>query len=261
MNYGLYLSASGVLTNSYRQDVYANNLANVETAGFKPYIPTISQRPPESIEDPQQFGLSQKLLDRLGGGVLTGPERLNFMTGPLRHTGRELDAALTRPDQFFAVQHTDPQTGRTSLRLTRDGRFSRNEDGNLVTQTGQRVLDRENQPITIPDGVLPSINGSGEIIDQDGNVVAGIQVTRVYGPEDKLRAYGQNLFGFKRGDDRELIDNPVIEAGFTEDSSVNPIHTLMKLIAATKSTTGNAQMIKYQDQLMDRAINTLGRVA
>ena len=73
MNYGLYLSASGVLTNLYRQDVFSNNLANVETVGFKQDLPSIRQRAPESIE--QQFGsdVSKRLLDKLGGGRL--PDR------------------------------------------------------------------------------------------------------------------------------------------------------------------------------------------
>ena len=78
MNYGLYLSASGVLTNLYRQDVFANNLANSETVGFKPDSPTVRQREPEAIEDNLGLGASQRLLDKLGGGVLAGPQSIRF---------------------------------------------------------------------------------------------------------------------------------------------------------------------------------------
>ena len=72
MNYGMYLSASGVLTNTYRQDVYANNLANAQTVGFKVDVPSIKQRDPESIEDDLGYSVSKDMLDRLGGGVLAG---------------------------------------------------------------------------------------------------------------------------------------------------------------------------------------------
>ena len=88
MNYGLYLSAAGVLTNSYRQDVFANNLANVNTVGFKPDLPVLRTRPPEAIEDPAPFGTSNDLLERLGGGVLAGPQRTSFAPGPVEQTHR-----------------------------------------------------------------------------------------------------------------------------------------------------------------------------
>ena len=260
MNYGLYLSASGVLTNMYRQDVFANNLANMETPGFKPYIPTIRQRSPESVEDPGAYGLSRNLLDRLGGGVLTGPEKLNFTAGPLRQTGREMDAALTEPDQFFAVQHTDAVSGQVSVRLTRDGSFGRNEQGQLITQTGHLLLDQQDQPITIARQVIPRISTTGEVIDQDGNVVGNLQIARVQSPEQNLRAQGQNLFSFEQGDARQPVETPLLEPGFVEGSAVNAIHTLMSLVSSTKAAAGNASMIQYQDGLMDQAVNTLGRV-
>ena len=69
MNYGLYLSASGVLSNTYRQDVFANNLANVETPGFKPDMPSIRQRDPEAIEDSLGIG-EVEVLDRFAGGTV-----------------------------------------------------------------------------------------------------------------------------------------------------------------------------------------------
>ena len=97
MNYGLYLSASGVLTNTYRQDVFANNLANVETPGFKPDLPSIRQRDPEAIEDNLGFQGSNELLDRLGGGVLAGQQRINFNQGTLRPTGNRSTPRPARP--------------------------------------------------------------------------------------------------------------------------------------------------------------------
>jgi len=69
MIYGLYLSASGVIANSHRQDVIANNLANIETNGFKRALSLLQQRDPESQESGQARG-SDPILDGIGGGCL-----------------------------------------------------------------------------------------------------------------------------------------------------------------------------------------------
>ena len=260
MNYGLYVSASGVLTNLYRQDVFANNLANVETAAFKPSSPSIRQRDPESIEDPVGLGVSQRLLDRLGGGVLAGPQQVSFTPGALERTGNPFDVALDDERSFFAVQYNDPATGEAGFRLTRDGRFTRNGEGELVTQAGFKVMDAEGDPIVIPAGSQARIEATGRIVSQDGAVLGQLQVAQV---EDTSRLFkqGQGLFNFKGGDPRQVVENPVVHPGHVEASGVDPIKTLMNVTSASKAASGNADMIRYFDRLMDQAVNTFGRIA
>ena len=258
MNYGLYLSASGVLTNLHRQDVFANNLANVKTAGFKPDLPAIKQRDPEVVEDQLGYDVSQRLLDRLGGGALVGPAQIDFKPGSMSTTGRPLDLALTQKNQFFVVQATDPNTGQVQIALTRTGQFTRNHAGELVNANGNRVLDVNDNPIVLPEGDV-RIDPAGRVL-QDGELAAQLQVAQV---DDlaQLQKRGQNLFSFRGQDPRQLADNPAIEVGVLENSGVDPITSLMQLIAATKAATSNAEMIRYHDTLMDRAVNTLGRIA
>ena len=261
MNYGLYLSASGVLTNLYRQDVFSNNLANVETVGFKQDLPSIRQRDPESVEE--QFGsdVSKRLLDKLGGGVLAGQQRIGFNPGPTRNTGGPLDVALDAPDTFFAIGVDDAQTGQSAVRLTRDGRFSRDDEGYLVTVTGgHSVLDTNDLPIRVNDDSPVTIDKAGRILQQGGKV-AQLQVTSVT-DTNRLVKEGQNLFRFDGQEDlRKPADLATVQPGFVEASGVDPIKALMQLIAATKSVTANGNMIRYHDLLMDRAVNVLGRVA
>jgi len=259
MMYGLYLSASGVLTNLYRQDVFANNLANVQTIGFKPDVPALTQRQIEHLEDDLGMKFADPLMDRLGGGVFAGPQHVDFAQGSLQPTGRPLDAALTEPGRFFAVRHTDPHTGDTSVRLTRNGNFSRNEAGELVTQAGQPVLDRADNPITIPADAEVALTRGGDVL-ADGEVVAQVQVAHVADPA-QLRKAGQNLFAFTGRDPRTIVQEPDIRTGVVEASGADPVKTLMKMIDATKAATGNANVLRYFDTLMDRAVNTLGRVA
>ncbi|MFP4143731.1 MAG: flagellar hook-basal body protein [Phycisphaeraceae bacterium] len=258
MNYGLYLSASGVLTNLYRQDVFANNLSNSQTAGFKPHVPAIRQREPEAVEDQLGPEVSQQLLEKLGGGVLAGPQWTSFAPSPVEVTGQPMDVAIREPNQFFAVAEGG-QNGSEGVQLTRDGRFSLSSDGELVTAAGYRVLDVRDQPIRLPAGAEVRIQADGRVL-ANGAEVARVQVARVAQPRHLEKLAG-GRFRMPDPDQRQMIDQPRLEIGAVETSGVDPIRTLLQLTAATKAATGNAKMIQYHDSLMDRAVNSLGRVA
>lgn len=260
MNYGLYLSASGVQASLYRQDVFAHNLANVETPAFKPDIPGVQQRAPESIEDGFGGALRHNLLDRLGGGVFAGPQRISFDAGPARQTGSPLDLMLGGEDTFFAVEREGGPAGEQAIHLTRDGRFQLDQEGFLVTTAGQHyVLDANDQRIQLDEGGPVSIASDGSVLEGD-EVVAQLQVTEV-SDRDALRKRGQSLFAMPDGRDlRTEAADPSVRSGFLEGSGVDPIRAMLKVVAATKSATGNANMIRYHDLTMDRAVNVLGRV-
>ena len=265
MNYGLYLSASGMMTNLYRQDVLAHNLANVQTVGFKPDVPGVRQRSPESVEGGFTGDVSDALLDRLGGGVFAGPQRTSFEPGPAQQTGGPLDLMLADKDTFFAVeQRGDNAAGGTSgvsrIRLTRDGRFQLNDQGYLVTVAGEHyVLDTANQRIQLDGPGTVTIDAAGRV-QQAGQAVAQVQVAAV-SDKDQLRKQGQNLFAMPDGKDiRTAAANPGVRPGYLEGSGVDPIQAMLKIVEATKAVTANGNMIRYHDLLMDRAVNVLGRV-
>ena len=258
MNYGLYLSASGVLTNAYRQDVYANNLANVNTVAFKPDLPSLSPRPAEAVEDLTPLGTSSDLLDRLGGGVLAGPQTTRHGVAAIEQTGRDLDLALPEANQFLAVQDIDPTTGAAEVKLTRDGRLGVSGDGWLVTTTGHRVLDAADQPIAVAPNTAVIVTASG-VVQQDGNAVAQLQVAAVADPAT-LQKQGANLFSMAGRDPRSPVAEPVVRVGALEASGTDAIKTMMNIMASSKAAQANAKLIQYHDTMTDHAVNTLGRV-
>ena len=260
MNYGLYLSASGVLTNLYRQDVYANNLANAHTVGFKPDVAMIRQREPESVESGAGIDFSQELLDRLGGGVFAGPQSVNMASGHLQKTSGDLDAAIEDRNAFFAIGVANPRSGQTEVQLTRDGRFTLNDRGVLVTVAGgHQVLDSDGEPIQLDQSAAARISPSAAIL-QNGEPAAQLRIANVADTSLLVKA-GGSRFHFN-GPDRLLkpVAHPKVRPGFVEASGVDPIKALMKVISATKAATGNGNLIRYHDLLMDRAVNVLGRV-
>src|SRR3954471_17716697 len=115
MNYGLYLSAMGVLANSQRQDVIANNLANAETIGFKKDLALFQEQRTEAQLTGHHRD-SNHLLEPLGGGLVPSGTTLDLSQGPIEATSNPLDVAILG-DGYFAVRSGE------NLMLTREGRF------------------------------------------------------------------------------------------------------------------------------------------
>lgn len=259
MSYGLQISASGVSTALYRQNVLANNLANMDTAGFKPDVPSQRTRLAARQEDGLSYLPSNDLLERLGGGVLMGPTRIEFSQGSLRTTENPLDVAI-RGDGFFLVKDESDTSG-DSLRLTRDGRFTRDNRQRLVmASSGLPVLDSNGREIFVPPQGTVTIDGQGNILS--GNrAIARLGVVEVPGRE-QLRKLGEGLFGAPAEviDGRRPFTGQVVQ-GAVEDSAVNEIKTLLDLQAAAREVDTNIWLMQQHDRLMERAIAGIGRVA
>lgn len=254
MHYGLQISTSGAMTSLYRQDVLTGNLANLNTVGYQPLIPSAKARDVASVEDGLSSLPSNRMLEKLGAGVVPGPQRIGFGQGPIENTGNPLDLAI-QGDGFFTVRGNDGVTN-----LTRDGRFTLDEGGQLVTTVGGRpVLDDAGRAIRIdPAGGPVDITADGSII-RDGQTIARIHLAE---PADRgsLIKLGEGLFGAEGGRALDLDDaTGRIQQGAVEQSAVNEIRAMMQVQAAARSAQGNLGMITYHDRLMDAAINRLGR--
>ena len=128
MNYGFYQSATGLMTQVHRLQVASNNLANSETFGFKADQVTTAQRLPARLEGGFASD-AQHMLEVLGGGQLSDPTRFVMQQGSLTPTQGELDLAIDG-DGFFMVG--DGSGRESNVRLTRDGRFTRDPQGELA---------------------------------------------------------------------------------------------------------------------------------
>lgn len=269
MNYGLYLSAAGALTNMHRQDVMANNLANVNTVGFKPDEVTFSTRLAERL-DPGALSMMggepadpQWMLERLGGGQWIAPSRVDLRQGALTRTGNDLDVAI-QGDGFFVIDGSRNGTGGAeNLRLSRDGRFTRNSDGELVmAANGHRVLDVDNEPIVLDDQGMITVDARGNI-SQNGQTVATLGFVNVANA-GALKKDGDNLMRVEGRGGRQLQDAPLasaIKQRHVEDSAVDAITALNQMTNASKAVQANITMMQYHDNILGQVINTYGRVA
>jgi flagellar basal body rod protein FlgG len=252
MIYGLYLSASGVLTNSYRQDVIANNMANSETVGFKKDLALLQQRPTAA----QQTGLiseTDKTLEPIGGGLFAVRPAVDSRQGDLESTGNDYDVAI-QGDGFIAVS----ADGKTQF--TRNGQFILDKNNHLVLSNNPRqvVLDYHQKPITLQGGIPTTFAPDGTIT-QNGNAVTRLGVFTIDDPS-KLRQAGATLLNLPDGANVKTADGSV-RGGYIERSNVDPATELTELMDTQRQLEANANMIHIQDETLDKLVNDVGRVS
>ncbi|HWB19939.1 MAG TPA: flagellar hook-basal body protein [Phycisphaerales bacterium] len=256
MNYGLYLSASGVLNSMYRQDVQANNLANINTVGFKPDIPVVKERLTAREEAGGMPGDIQNILEQLGGGLFGDQTRVSTAQGSLLQTTQPFDLALNG-NGFFTVSDGN---GTNEVRLTRDGRMGLNDQGELVMMaTGNPVLDTGGGRIKLDPTKDLVVNSDGTI-RQGGAKIAKLRIAGVSDPRMLVKR-GNNLLSVN--DPTALADatsTTKVQQGYTEDSATDPVMTLNEMINAARAAQANAQLMQYHDHVMGEAVNSLGRV-
>jgi flagellar basal-body rod protein FlgG len=255
MLYGLYLSATGVMTNSYRQDVIANNLANAQTVGFKKDLTLFKQRPTAAEESPAHADWTDPLMDKMGGGTFAMPIAVDTTQGELQHTGSNLDTAIDG-DGYFAVDANGKQ------RLTRNGEFLIDRDGNLVLADGrgEKVLDPTGKPIQLDSSAanVTSIGQDGQIT-QAGKVINKIGMFSVPDPTSLKKEGGTLLSG---PDISQLSpSNSTLRSEFLENANVDPATEMAALMDTQRQLEANANMIKYQDQTLDELVNTVGKIS
>lgn len=259
ISYGMYLSTTGALTSLYRQDVITNNLANAQTPGFKADVALQVSRQTAREEDGLGWLPSNEMLERLGGGAHLLPNIVSFAQGTLEQTDRPLDLAI-RGDGFFMVREVAGAEGSV-VRLTRDGRFTRRDDGTLVTIAGgQPVLDDGGRPIRLPPGAEPEVQADGTIT-QDGAVLGRLALVDV---EDRgaLKKVGGGLFAPPaQASGRMRPATGRIESGYLEQAGVDEISAMMAVAGASRAVQANLAMVSYHDRAMEQAVRTLGRVA
>jgi len=246
MPYGMYISAEGAAAQAQRLEVIANNLANVDTVGFKHDVPTFQARFAEAI----QQGLAQeqdKSINDLGGGVKVIDVETDFSTGRLQQTGNDFDLAIAG-NGFFQVAGDDGQTY-----LTRAGNFTLDPQGRLVTQTGgQTVLDQSGSEIVLAPSQPWSISPDGFLSQSGSTYVMGLLQPQSLGDLVKV---GSNQFRSLGTVAPVPLPERQVRQGYLEMSGANPVQQMMAMIETTRAFEANTRMIQTQDSMTDALVS------
>lgn len=247
MPYGLYLSAAGANAQSHRLEVLSHNLANINTAGFKPHMALLQSRASQAIEDGIATAGSGTV-DDISGGVGIKPTVTQFNQGAIRQTGNRTDFAINDSDSFFSVEHSGKQL------LTRAGSFMFDSRGTLVTPNGDPVRGSNGGPITINPTLHYDVADDGAIVQGGARQQLMLVKPRAVGD---LSRVGENLFESLTPVDEVPSQQRAIVSGALESSAVEPTGAMMQLIEASRVYEANIRMIQTQDETMGQLI---GRV-
>lgn len=261
MMQSLYTAATGMLAQNLNIDTISNNLANVSTTGFKKqrvqfqdllYLNLKPAGTPTSPETDIPVGI------QIGEGVKPVATSRIFTQGPVQNTNNPLDLMIEGDDSFFRVIQPDG-----TIAYTRDGTFTRDANGNVVTADGyfmdpplQIPADASQVQIT-PDGrVMVTIAGQTQAAQ-----VGQIELSRFVNPEG-LQAMGHNNFlaTAASGDPIEgtpgTVGFPTLQQGSLEQSNVDVVDEMVNLIVAQRAYEMNAKAVTTADQML-QTVNTL----
>ena len=227
MERGLYIAASGMLSEMARQDLIANDLANAATPGYK------SDRTAQRSFDEILLASSRtgQEIGALGTGVSIAVQETNLAAAPIKDTGEPLDFAIAG-DGLFGVQTEQ------GVRYTRNGRFSPDAQGRLTDQLGNPVVGRNGGPVQVrPDGTAnPADLATFSVPD--------------------ARKAGDGVFtGTAQG-----AGTGQVRSGALEGSGVDAARTMVDMIASMRAFEAGQRVITTIDSTLEKASNQVGRV-
>jgi flagellar basal-body rod protein FlgG len=254
----LYTAAAGLSAQQFNTDVIANNLANVNTTGFKrsrTHFQDLLYQTLHLAGTPSSVGTEVPSGVQVGHGVNVVSTEKIFTQGSFRLTENQFNVAI-EGSGFFEIVLPDG-----SQAFTRDGSFERDSQGQMVTHSGFLVQP----PITIsPDAVNIEINPEGIVTQQmsDGTLqqIGQIQLTNFINPAG-LQALGSNTFRETAASGPPLTGNPGqngtgnLRQGYVEISNVNVAEELIDLIVAQRAYEVNSKSIQTQDSILGTASN------
>lgn len=225
-------------------DVVANNMANINTAGFKSQNLLF-----EEYLMPVAEATEFEAQDRTLSYVLDYQTHTDFENGSFKMTGNELDMAL-EGEGFFVVQMDDGTEA-----YTRNGAFHLDANGQLVTSEGRPVLTSA--------GPLTFSREDGQIqIASDGTIATDLGIrgqVRIASFEDPqaLQKLGETAF---TGENPLVPANTKVVQGALEQSNVDGVFEVTRLIEITRSYESVSKMLKDANELRQQAIATLGQI-
>ncbi len=232
---GIYQSSQKLNANMKNMSIIANNLANINTTGFKRKIPF------SEILESRMASESKKVTD--------------FQQGELNATANPFDLAI-RGDAFFVVETEE------GYRFTKNGHFKLTDEGYLVTQNNEHVVGKGGE-INLKNAILSqdsniTINRKGEI--KVGNVLVDrLQIAKFEDKQD-LKNVGDSNFEVKEDEyDQANAQDFEVYQGYLEGSNVNALTEMESMIQISKDYESAHRMVNYLDQSLAKA-NEIGNV-
>ncbi|MEA2072641.1 MAG: flagellar hook-basal body protein [Campylobacterota bacterium] len=273
MQTGFYASAAGMVTQFNRLDTISNNLANVNTVGFKEdnvIVGDFMRMYKEARDELPNANHSEEGAAFINRTMTRAPQIVddftNHSVGTMQKTSNSFDFALSREGLFFAVK--TPQ----GIKLTRDGSFTKNDEGVLVTKQGYEVLPSDyfdaggNISFAGEDSIV-AVDKNGKVSTNIPNTVTLTQGKNLFiAQPENLRSLvkeGDNLYAVKDPNNLEHIgESGAVNQGFVEKSNVNAVKMMTQMIETNRLVGMYQKAMSTQMDDMNRdAIEKLAKKA
>ena len=253
MMQAFYNAASGLEAQQKNINIISNNIANINTIGFKKDRINFKDALYVAMTNPEDPDSEANLMQ--GNGVIVDSVSKVFTEGNYVETGSVLDVAICNEAGFFVVRDANGEEG-----YTRDGNFKISvEDGNsyLVTGSGEYVLGVDNDIIQI-DGDIDKlqIDEFGNLYNEFHELFATLNIVHFNNPEG-LQPLGNNLYRMTDESGEPLeVENPNIKHKFIEQSNVDLAEEMINLIKAQRAYQISSKALTTADE-MERMANNL----
>ncbi|AXP08720.1 flagellar hook-basal body protein [Campylobacter hepaticus] len=269
MQNGYYQATGGMVTQLNKLDVITNNLANINTSGYKRDDVVIADFKRIFKETQDELPIENHTRDAsrfvnttIDSIPQVSQEYTDFSLGSLKATNNPLDLAITREYVFYLVKTKDGE-----IRLSKDGNFQLDDEGYLVNKQGYQVLSTyyfnnpQNAGIRIPNGANKINVDKNGVIEVDGLENSKLFIAQV----DDIRALQKDGDNVYKIDDltriRHLDHSNAIYQGFSQGSNVNPVTEMVALIEVNRMVEMYQKvMTAHMDDLNQEAINKLASV-
>ena len=273
MQTGFYSSAAGMVAQFNRLDTIANNLANVNTAGFKEddlvvgdFMRIYKEKRDELSLDNNTEESAQFLNRTMTRAPQIVDSYTDYSVGTMQKSSNPLDVALSREGLFFVVKTPN------GIRLTRDGSFTTDDEGRLITKAGYEVLGDDY--FKSGRGITLNSQDSAVNIDKNGQISTSIINSAKFTDNKKLfiaqpqnirllKKEGDNLYTYENIKNIQSLDSSgAVQQGFVEKSNVNAVKMMTQLIE-TNRLVGMYQkaMSSQMDDMNREAIDKLAKKA
>lgn len=275
---GFYTASSGMIAQQRRTEMLSNNIANANTPGYKADQSTVRSFPNMLLSSIEKSGnataknnfntLKTNVIGTVGTGVYMQETIPDFSQGQITESGLNTDVALVA--QNLPVRPDTNEEGAIFFRLktengeayTRNGNFTLDSQGALVSSTGDYVLSTEGQPIFLQTDNF-QVTEDGRV--KENNVqIAQIDVAYTDTP-NTLEKQQNGLF---YTDDGQALASAygnedvvfATQQGYVEQSNVDAASTMTEMMSAYRSFEANQKMLQAYDRSMDKAVNEIGKV-
>jgi flagellar basal body rod protein FlgG len=253
----MYKSAWGAVASQLCQEAVANNMANVNTVGFKPDGMVLRGYKTRSEAQHEALRPDRRVLWQVGGGAMVAESRTALVSGPVQDTGTSTDLAILGDRGFFAVEREG------AVRYTRAGNFRVDAAGFLVTADGGwRVLDDGGSEIQVGGpGFTVGADGSIRRLNADGEEELARLALVDFEEPGRLLKDGRTGFVAPAGvEPLEARPDSRIQQGALEMSGTNAAATMVSMIEAARSYEANMNFVRVHDQMLGKAVSEIARL-